>query len=217
MNLSNKNIIDNISINYHASIRMEKKGVIIYVDPYRIKNVKNDADYIFITHKHYDHFSPIDIMKVLNDTTKFIVPMDLKEELINLGVLNSNIILVKPNEIYNLKNISFEVIKAYNINKEYHKKEYNWVGYNISIDNVKYYVVGDSDIIPEMDNILCDVLFVPVGGTYTMDYKDAILLANKLKPRYAIPVHYGEVGSICEARKLVENIDTNINAIIIGD
>lgn len=214
----NKDLYGDIKINFHASIRIKKNNLILYFDPYKITNEisLNDADYVFITHRHYDHFSKEDIKKVMKYKTKFIAPLDMREELINFGVLESNMILVEPGTTYKLDDISFDTIASYNINKDYHKKEYNWVGYNVLLDNKKYYIVGDSDVIPEMNNVYADVLFVPVGGTYTMDYKEAADLTNELKPKYAIPIHYGEVGSVNDANKFTESINDNINGIIIG-
>ena len=211
-----KELLDGININFHASIRIQKNNLILYFDPYKITTKNNDADYVFITHGHYDHFSKEDIKKVMKYKTKFIAPLDLKEELIDLGVLESNMILVEPGATYKLDDISFHTIASYNINKDYHKKEYNWVGYNALLDSNKYYVIGDSDFIPEMNSVDVDVLFVPVGGTYTMNYNEAALLTNKLKPKYAIPIHYGEVGNVSDARNFIESIDTNIKGIIIG-
>ena len=81
----------------------------------------------------------------------------MREELINFGVLESNMILVEPGTTYKLDDISFDTIASYNINKDYHKKEYNWVGYNVLLDGNKYYVIGDSDVIPEMNDVYADV------------------------------------------------------------
>ena len=214
----NKDLFGDIKINFHASIRIKKNNLVLYFDPYKITNEisLNDADYVFITHGHYDHFSKEDIKKVMKYKTKFIAPLDLKEELIDLGVLESNMILVEPGATYKLDDISFDTIASYNVNKDYHKKEYNWVGYNVLLDGNKYYVIGDSDFIPEMNNVDVDVLFVPVGGTYTMNYNEAAFLTNKLKPKYAIPIHYGEVGNVRDARNFIESINDNINGLIIG-
>lgn len=213
------NYLSGISVNFHSSVRIEKEGLVLYFDPYKIDNEYslNDADYIFITHSHYDHFSIEDIKKVKRDNTKFIAPFDLKEKIIDIGVLESNIMLVKPGKSYEFGSVSFDVIASYNINKDYHKKEYNWVGYNVLLGNLHYYIIGDSDVIPEMNDVKTDFLFVPVGGTYTMDYMEAAELANKIKTKYAIPIHYGEVGSIIDAKNFIKKLDDNIKGVIIGE
>lgn len=164
---------------------------IIYFDPFKIDENYNDADYIFITHSHYDHFSKEDILKIKKNSTKIIVTSDLYEECKKMGFFE--VIVVDQNKEYTIDNISFRTVPAYNINKDFHKKEYNWVGYIINIDNSILYVAGDTDNIPEIKNINCDIAFVPVGGTYTMDYKEASELIKEMRPRLAVPIHYKTV------------------------
>ena len=183
-------MINNISINCHSSIKINGEKV-IYVDPYKIKGINNDADLIFITHEHYDHYSIEDINKIKKNNTRFIVPKSMKNRLIIDGISESDIISVGVKNKYNIDDIEFETIPAYNINKNFHPKNNNWVGYIININNIKYYIAGDTDMTEEAINVKCDIAFVPIGGTYTMDYKEAATLTNKIKPKYAIPIHYG--------------------------
>ena len=58
---------------------------------------------------------------------------------------------------------------------------------------MKYYIAGDTDITEENKKVKCDVAFVPVGGTYTMDFKEATNLINEIQPKIAVPIHYGSV------------------------
>lgn len=181
-------MLDNIEVLIHSSIKFSK-DIIIYFDPYKINKEYHDADIIFITHSHYDHYSPLDIKKVIKDNTIIVCPKDVKEELLKLDI--KNIIEVVPNKDYEVLNIKFKTIPAYNINKNFHPKENNWVGYLINYNNVKYYIAGDTDITEENKNIICDVAFVPIGGTFTMDYKEAASLINEIQPKIAVPTHYG--------------------------
>ena len=208
-------IMDDVTVNYHASIKLKKDGKVIYFDPFKIEERKNDADYIFITHSHYDHYSEEDIKKVMNDNTKFIVTSDLESKVKALGVIDDNVLVVYPNEEHNIDDISFETVPAYNTNKSYHKKSYNWVGYVVNLDGVKYYIVGDSDVTDELKKVTCDVIFIPVGGTYTMTDVEAANAVNEMKPKYAIPVHYGEVGSVENAQNFVDSLNDDINGIIL--
>lgn len=177
----------------HSTIKISKNEKIIYIDPFKIKENTNDADIIFITHNHYDHYSPEDIRKIKNEDTTIIVTEDLYAEVIKLGFYAINIITVKPNMEYQVENIKFTTIPAYNTNKDFHKKEMNWVGYIIEINNIKYYIAGDTDITEENKEEKCDVAFVPVGGKYTMDFSEAAKLINEIRPRAVIPIHYGSI------------------------
>lgn len=68
----------NILINARSSIRIEGTKV-IYFDPFKITEEKQDADIIFVTHEHYDHFSPDDIKKVSNENTILVAPYSMKK------------------------------------------------------------------------------------------------------------------------------------------
>lgn len=56
---------------------------------------------------------------------------------------------------------------------------------------------------------------VPIGGTYTMDYKEAAELINTIRPKYAIPIHYGKiVGNRADGEKFKELLDNKTECII---
>lgn len=177
----------------HSTIKINRNNKIIYIDPYNIKESKNDANIIFITHNHYDHFSEEDIKKVKNNETIIIIPEDLYTNTLKLGFNGINIIIVNPNNNYQVEGIKFSTIPAYNTNKTFHPRECEWVGYIIELDNTRYYICGDTDITEENKKVKCDVAFIPVGGTYTMDFKEAAYLINEIKPKIAVPIHYGSI------------------------
>lgn len=185
-------MLDGVEVLCHSSIRISK-GKIIYIDPFRIKEGYNDADYIFITHEHYDHFSPEDINKVRKGNSIIIVPESMSEKVSELNFKPENVKTVIPNIRYYIDGFMFDTVNAYNIDKNFHLKENRWVGYIIYINGISYYIAGDTDVLEENKNIKCDVAFVPVGGKYTMTYKEAAKLINSIKPKVAIPTHYGEI------------------------
>ncbi|NMC68022.1 MAG: MBL fold metallo-hydrolase [Spirochaetales bacterium] len=196
----------------HASIKIQK-SLTIYIDPFNIKEASYDADLIFCTHSHYDHLSVQDIRKVAKSNSIIILPNESEDK---AKELNLKILTVEPGKDYSVSSISFTTTYAYNIGKQFHPKEKKWVGYIIKIDNIKYYIAGDTDSVPEIQNLSVDVAFLPVGGTYTMNWKEAALLANKLKPRYAIPIHFGDVvGSISDANSFAEQIQQPTEAKIL--
>ena len=208
-------MLEGIKVLCHSSIKFEKEQV-IYFDPYKINENYNDADIIFITHSHYDHFSEEDILKVKKEETKIVVPEDLYNKNFELKFDEANILIVKPNEEYEVNNIKFKTIPAYNVNKNFHPKTNNWVGYIITLDNVSYYIAGDTDITEENRKVKCDVAFVPIGGTYTMTAKEAANLVNEIKPKIAVPIHYGLIVGTKEDEEVFKtNVNNDIDVNIL--
>ena len=207
-------MIENIEWLGHSSIKI-KGEKIIYIDPFKININYNDADIIFITHSHYDHFSLEDIKKCMNENTKIVITKDLENDSFTL-FNNEKIITVLPNNQYEIDTIIFNTISAYNINKPFHPKENNWVGYIINMNNIKYYIAGDTDKTIESSKVKCDIAFLPIGGKFTMDYKEAADLANEIKPKIVIPIHYGTiVGSKEDAINFKSLISSDIECIIL--
>ena len=204
--------MDKVQVLCHSSIKLNGTKT-IYIDPYKMKNKINDADYIFCTHSHYDHFSPEDIQKIINEKTKIITVESSRKDALEL-VDEDRLLIVNPNNKYKIDDIEFETTYSYNENKEFHPKENNWVGYIINLDNTKYYIAGDTDNIKEIQDIVCDVALIPIGGKFTMDYKEASELANKINSKLIIPTHYGViVGNKEDAqkfKKLVKEKDVKI-------
>ncbi len=208
-------MLENIEVLYHSSIRINKEKT-IYIDPFKIDKNYNDADIVFITHDHYDHYSEEDIDKVINENTTIIIPEELLTNLLRKGINKNAIITVEPNEKYMVQGIKFETIPAYNTNKIFHPKENGWVGYIITLDDIRYYIAGDTDITEENRKVKCDVAFVPVGGTYTMDFKEAAQLINEIQPKIAVPIHYGSVvGTKQDATDFIKLLHPSIKGIIL--
>ena len=208
-------MLENIEVLYHSSIKICKEKI-IYIDPYKIDKNYNDADIIFITHDHYDHYSEEDINKVKKLQTVIIAPKQLLNKLLKNGFNQDYIITVNPNEENMVEGIKFKTLPAYNINKQFHPKENGWLGYIIEIEGVRYYIAGDTDITEENKKVKCDVAFVPVGGTYTMDYKEAANLINEIKPKIAVPIHYGSiVGTKKDAISFMKLLNEDIECKIL--
>ena len=206
---------NNIEVLCHSSIKINK-GKIIYFDPFKIDKNYNDADIIFITHNHYDHYSREDIKKVIKQDTIIIVPKDLLSELLESGYKEEHIIAVNPEETHTVEGIKFQTVPAYDINKQFHPKENGWVGYIIELEGIRYYIAGDTDITEENKKVKCDIAFVPVGGTYTMDFKEAAYLVNEIKPKIAVPIHYGSiVGTKQDAIEFAKLVHSEIKCEII--
>ena len=208
-------MLNNIEVLYHSSIRINKEKT-IYIDPFKIDRNYNDADIIFVTHDHYDHYSEEDIDKVINENTVIVIPEELLTKVLKKGINKNAIITVEPNQKYMVQGIKFETVPAYNTNKTFHPKENDWVGYVIELNDVKYYIAGDTDITEENKKVKCDIAFVPVGGTYTMDFKEAAQLINEIQPKIAVPIHYGSVvGTEQDAIDFIRLLHPNIKGVIL--
>lgn len=208
-------MLNNIEVLYHSSIRINKEKT-IYIDPFKIDRNYNDADIIFVTHDHYDHYSEEDIDKVINENAVIVIPEELLTKVLKKGINKNAIITVEPNQKYMVQGIKFESVPAYNTNKTFHPKENGWVGYVIEINGIKYYIAGDTDITEENKKVKCDVAFVPVGGTYTMDFKEAAQLVNQIQPKVAVPIHYGSVvGTKQDAEEFIKLLHKNIKGVIL--
>ena len=175
----------------HAGFEL-KSDKNIFIDPFQI-DADDKADVILITHSHYDHCSIADIRKIAKPDTIIITVPDCQSKLAPIADQVKNITLVKPGDKLKISALDLEVVPAYNIGKMFHPKEQEWVGFIITLNNVRIYHAGDTDLIPEMDNIKADVALLPIGGTYTMNAKEAAEVCSKIKPKIAVPMHYGSV------------------------
>ena len=208
-------MLESAEVLCHSAIKINR-GMIIYIDPFKINQDFNDADLIFITHSHFDHYSEEDILKVKKQNTKIILTNDIVDNAMNLGFDKDDILVVEPNKEYEIDNIKFSTIPAYNINKQFHPRANNWVGYIIDLDKTKYYIAGDTDITEENKKVKCDVAFIPIGGTYTVTYTEAAELINIIRPKIVVPIHYGDiVGNKQDAIEFEKLLDKNIQCKIM--
>ena len=195
---------DNIIVNTQSSIRINLDKI-IYFDPFKIEDECHDADIIFITHSHYDHFDIESINKIKNDNTIVVCPKSMENE-INEIKFNEYRYL-NPNEETTLLGINIKTIPSYNNNKEFHPRINNWLGYIINYNDITYYIAGDTDKTKDNEMVKCDIALIPIGGHYTMDVNEAVELLKIIKPKIVIPTHYGSiVGSSTDGIKFQEKL-----------
>lgn len=200
-------MLENIKWLGHASVLIQDKKI-IYIDPWKIKTNLPKADLILITHAHYDHCSFEDVAKIKKPQTLILAPPDCAKE---LGLALTK---VEPNMKLEAAGVDIETVAAYNLNKSFHPKSNNWVGYIVTVNGVRIYHSGDSDFIPEMNKVKADIVFVPVGGTYTMNASEAAKLVNTIKPAIAVPMHYGTiVGTINDAQDFKNNSQVEVRIL----
>ncbi|MBI5586436.1 MAG: MBL fold metallo-hydrolase [Deltaproteobacteria bacterium] len=199
-----KKLTANIHWLGHDSFRIDGEGVVIYLDPFKLKEGPK-ADLILITHDHQDHASPADVAKIQKPDTVIVTTAKAAEK------FKGEIKVVKPGEELTVKGVAIRTVPAYNVNKfrspgvPFHPKEVGNVGFIITVKGVRIYHPGDSDFIPEMKGLAPDVALLPVSGTYVMTAEEAVEAAAAIKPKVAVPMHVGEgIGSLADAQRFQE-------------
>lgn len=176
---------ENLTWFKHASF-LYAGSVKIYFDPWEIDDSYGKADIILVSHAHYDHFSPETIEILSTPETLVVAPHDVAQKLQNIKTKP-----LRPGETFDIAGAIIQGVPAYNVNKPFHVKENNWLGYVVSVDEKRFYHAGDTDYIKEMKDIKTDIALLPIGGIYTMNVNEAVGAAQDIGARLSIPMHYG--------------------------
>jgi len=180
------------------------EGIAVYIDPWGVPNTAPPADLLFITHAHFDHFSPDDIEKIQQDSTRVFAPADVAAE------IAGGVTPVAPGDAVEALGVKAQAVPAYNVAEfrlDFHPQANRWVGYILTMGGADFYHAGDTDPIRDLESVRADVAFVPIGGTYTMDVDEAAGLVKAINPRVAVPMHYGHVEGVGvkgDAQRFVE-------------
>lgn len=212
--------LGNVRVFTQSAIRIQgARGTVVYLDPFSLTDAEaaHDADYVLITHAHYDHLSPDDYARVASEGTMLVAPASMAGDVEGLPAAERR--LVAAGERLELPGLSVEAVPAYNVEPErlgMHPKANGWLGYVISLDGepTRYYVSGDTDQNPDNEAVSCDVALVPIGGTYTCDPRQAAAFVNALRPRAVVPTHYGSiVGTHADFDAFAAEVDPAIDVV----
>ncbi|MCS7123563.1 MAG: MBL fold metallo-hydrolase [Candidatus Aenigmarchaeota archaeon] len=185
----------------------------VYIDVFKIREQKEKADILLITHEHFDHLSLDDIKKVIKEQTVIVAPKICEN---NLKSIKNKKLFVLPFDKIEVENTKIEVYPSYNLNKKFHPKEDGRVGYVLEIDSVRIFHSGDSDFIPEFKELKnIDVALLPVSGVYVMDWEEAAEAALAINPKIAVPMHYNSiVGTTEDAKNFAKALEGKIQTFI---
>jgi len=187
----------------HDAFLLKGDGIVVAIDPYELRSVPEKADLVLVTHDHFDHCDPNSVRLVAKPDAVVVAPQNAASK------LGKNVRVVKAGDVLTEKGVTIKVVPAYNVRPErqrFHPKNYGGVGYLITLEGKTIYHPGDTDLIPEMDNLgQVDIALLPVSGTYVMDAQEAAEAVKRIKPTHVIPMHYGSiVGSKADAEKFAQ-------------
>ena len=184
-------LLDDVEWLGHAGFRIRAGRWVVYIDPYRVAEAP-PADLILLTHGHYDHFSPQDVERLSGERTLVVAPPAVAER------VRGRVVSLAPGEGID-DPLDVRAVAAYNTSKRdadgnpFHPREAGGVGYVLNVRGERLYHSGDTDVIPEMDEVAgVDVALLAVSGVYVMTAAEAAEAARRIGPRVAVPMHWGE-------------------------
>lgn len=212
-------MLENLHWLGHASFRLDASRL-IYFDPWKLPKNSKKAEIIFISHDHFDHFSKDDVTSLSTKDTIIVTDKSVGKQLQGKLVCKEIKALEPGNNITlstsEVNKVKVQAVYSYNLNKEFHPKESGKLGFIVTIDGISIYHAGDTDYIPEMKDYVCDIALLPVSGTYVMTADEAANAALTIKPRAAIPMHYGDiVGSNSDAERFRDLLKDKIEVRIL--
>lgn len=199
----------------HSSIRIDYDGTTIYIDPVTKLGEKTinlaampKADYIFITHEHFDHLSKDAIELLTNDNTQLITNQSCSD------ILGYGTVMANGDKLQLADDITVEAVPAYNTtegHQNFHPKGRD-NGFILTLDGLKIYIAGDTEDIPEMAEIKdVDIAFLPCNQPYTMTSEQLVNAAKIIKPKVLFPYHYGQTDvSVIPGMLVDDGVDIRI-------
>lgn len=217
---------DSVNVDWldHASIKIsDSDDFTVYVDPWSEPfsqeelNQMENADVIISTHDHFDHFDVKAIQALKKRDTVLVCTKESEEDVPE----NIDYKVIESGRSVKAHKMRVRGVPAYNVDKfrepgePFHPEGF-CVGVIFELDGVKFYHASDTDPIDEMESLAgedIDVVFLPIGGTYTMDQEGAIDAIKKIQPEKVVPIHYGFINeTTADTEKFEEDVRTETDA-----
>jgi L-ascorbate metabolism protein UlaG (beta-lactamase superfamily) len=175
-----------------SSFKIKTKDTIVVTDPYNsemigMKFTKTEADIVTISHHHADH----DAIENVTDVKK---------------------IVDGPGE-YEIKGVSIIGVASFHDDKKGAERGKNTI-YVLEAENLRLLHLGDlghkltDEEVKEIGNI--DIMFIPVGGFYTIDSKVAAEVVKQIGASIIIPMHFKPEGNTNEVLGKLEPVENFI-------
>lgn len=200
----------------HASWQIKTGDKTIYIDPYE-GEYDEKADLILSTHHHDDHCKPDKIALIKKAGTEIIATEECGEK------LGTKVLTLKPGDATKIEDVLIEAVEAYNFKRfrspgnPFHPKGVG-VGYLVKAEGKTIYHMGDTDFIEEMKELKdIDLMFVPSGGTYTMDNPEAAEATITINPKTAVPMHIWDTDPSEYKNKVEKGCDTEVKIMKPGE
>lgn len=178
----------------HGTLMFRFQNTVIHADPWTQLadySTMPKADIILITHEHRDHLDPEAVRMLRKDSTEVILTQACTDQIKDGKVM-------KNGDVLTIKGIKIQAVPAYNLvhtrkdGTPFHPKG-SGNGYVLTFGNKRVYVAGDTENIPEMQEIgQPDVAFLPMNLPYTMSPEMTADAVRLCKPGILYPYHFGE-------------------------
>jgi L-ascorbate metabolism protein UlaG (beta-lactamase superfamily) len=200
--------LDGVTWFRRLAVAVERSGMRVFVDPFGIPAGVSPADFVLLTHPHYDVFSEEDIERVRGPETVLVAPASMKK------LVRDADHYVRPGDLLTLGDLQVLAVPAYTPDSRFHPPDAGWLGYLFTVGDVTYYHAGDTGLIPTMAGIRCDVAFLPCDDRYSMGPEDAARAGEACGASVIVPVHWGgSTGKRADAERLAELFDGEVTIL----